>query len=174
MTTAIPQPAMNIQLRLLTADDQALVWDALRVAAHEEDDVRNMPLCQPYGQQFGTKEHDLGVGAFSSQGQPLGAAWIRDLGEQGFCRQGHTYPELAMAVFEPYQGQGIGTRLLSCLLEHAQRQSHCLGICLSCRTNNEAALHLYRSVGFVEVPGSEQPNRAGGTSIDMVCQFRQD
>ena len=185
---AIVEPASSaLGVCLLTASDQETIWKCLKYAAHETTDVRNMALLQPYGQDFGQWPGDIGVGAVhknnNSEGEMLGAAWIRDLAAaaarhnnnnnngSGLCTHGEGLPELAMAVFPTEQGKGIGTLLLRHLLEHVQRQGIYPGICLSCRTNNLPAMRLYQKVGFVAVPNSEHPNRAGGTSVDMVCYF---
>ena len=77
-------------------------------------------------------------------------------------------PELAIAVSASYQNQGIGTALLKQTLEIASAQFP--SICLNVRSDN-AALRLYERVGFVKVHGSDQVNRVGGTSFNMLRTF---
>lgn len=204
-------------------EDQECIWLALKHAAHETDDVRNYPLLQPYGLDFGKVPGDFGVGVFlvetdhvvdgsgssstnrnnNNKDKPpsvspcssfVGAAWIRNLHDRGgLCQVANDddsdLPELAMAVLPPHQGQGIGTALLQRLLDELKKAQQpqqatsppptqgggggglLRGLCLSCRTDNAAAMRLYQRMGFVTVPGSEKPNRAGGTSVNMVCYF---
>lgn len=57
---------------------------------------------------------------------------------------------LGLSITDAWQGQGIGRKLLTALIDIAD---HWLGLQrleLSCYTDNEKALGLYRSLGFVE------------------------
>ena len=73
------------------------------------------------------------------------------VGYAGISRLGRTppyeYEVHTIGVDRAYQGQGIGRRLLGELLDFADGGV----IYLEVRTDNEAAIALYRSVGFTEV-----------------------
>jgi ribosomal protein S18 acetylase RimI-like enzyme len=166
-----------------TTMDQDIVWQMLLHAAHEDDvaQVKTNPLLQPYAQSFGHQQGDLGIVATTTiDHSPVGAAWVRALGTNGFASahlkdddvsftELKTLPELAIACLPDHRGKGIGSSLLKQLLESARRKKY-PGICLSCRTDN-AAMKLYERIGFVIVPGTTQTNRVGGTSVTMKYMF---
>jgi ribosomal protein S18 acetylase RimI-like enzyme len=78
--------------------------------------------------------------------QAFGAVWLRLLtGEdKGYGYVDNETPELGIAVFPEYRGQGIGTELLTHLLESPYGQS---AISLSVSTNNPA-VRLYERFDF--------------------------
>jgi [ribosomal protein S18]-alanine N-acetyltransferase len=55
-----------------------------------------------------------------------------------------------VAIHPRWRSRGLGTRLLSFLLDFAVAQG-CLEVTLEVRPSNEAALSLYRKMGFVQV-----------------------
>jgi [ribosomal protein S18]-alanine N-acetyltransferase len=73
------------------------------------------------------------------------------VGYAGIARLGllppHEFEVHTIGVDPAYQGQGIGRRLLAALLEFAGGDV----VYLEVRTDNVAAIALYRSAGFVEV-----------------------
>lgn len=73
------------------------------------------------------------------------------VGYAGIARLGllppHEYEVHTIGVDPAYQGQGIGRLLLDALLECAGGGA----VYLEVRTDNAAAIGLYRSAGFVEV-----------------------
>ena len=165
---------MDIQFRPITSDDQTVVWELLRFAAHEDsvESVQSQECCIPYAHNFGRQQGDLGVLATSTlTGQPMGGAWIRLLGEQGMASSTNNehgdIPELALAVFPEYRERGIGSKLLQ-ELSMLAKERHVQRICLSCRVDNVAAMRLYEKHGFVKIPNSEVTNRVGGTSVSMI------
>jgi ribosomal protein S18 acetylase RimI-like enzyme len=60
----------------------------------------------------------------------------------------------ALAVFEPYRGQGIGTRFLELAVEQA-RSRGIPQLSLLCFEQNSGALRLYQRHGFREVARAE-------------------
>ena len=147
-------------------------------AAHETslEYVRHSPIMTPYGADFGRRRGDFGVVAeLTDNGQPVKAGWFRLLkGQGGFAvlvSDDDDIPELALAVLPEHEGRGIATRILQKLLEEADERN-LRGVCLTCRTNNSAALHLYRKFGFEVLPNTEVVNRTGGTSVTMIRMFR--
>lgn len=81
----------------------------------------------------------------------------------GIARLGRKWPyeyEIHTIGVDPaYQGQGIGRGLLIKLIEFADGGV----IFLEVRTDNEAAIALYESVGFVNVALRKRYYRASGT-----------
>ncbi|OBG11871.1 ribosomal-protein-alanine N-acetyltransferase [Mycolicibacterium celeriflavum] len=84
------------------------------------------------------------------------------VGYAGIARLGRKKPyeyEIHTIGVDPaYQGQGIGRRMLVELLEHAAGGA----VFLEVRTDNEAAIKLYESVGFVNVGLRKRYYRASG------------
>lgn len=75
----------------------------------------------------------------------------RLIGYAGISRLGrippYEYEVHTIGVDPAYQGRGIGRRLLDDLLSFATRGE----VFLEVRTDNEAAINLYKSVGFATV-----------------------
>ena len=191
--------------------DQALIWDILRLAAHAEtlEEVQTNPLISVYGNDFGSKPGDIGVVAEeqgseeninsgvgvspASKGIPMAAAWVRYLPGTGFATS-HLMdgartndenrediqlclesPELAIACFPEYQGQGLGTKLLSSLLSRVEEETDYPGVCLSCFEDNAAAMKLYHRCGFLKISGSQYTNddAVGPTTWTLLHRFDQ-
>ncbi|GAB0108501.1 hypothetical protein JMUB6875_75200 [Nocardia sp. JMUB6875] len=156
--------------------DEKLLWAMLYEAsyAHENgidspDQLRDVPKLAHYVEGWGAPG-DLGVvGGFD--GVPLGAAWLRLFGpaDPAYGYIDADTPELAIGVAPESRGTGLGTALMTALLEAARDKYD--AVCLSVRHGNPA-YRLYRRLGFVDVDDSEMTNLAGTTSITMVLRFR--
>jgi ribosomal protein S18 acetylase RimI-like enzyme len=97
-------------------------------------------------------------------GQPVGAVWVRLVVGEG---KGYGYvdddtPELSIAVFPEYRGQGIGTQLLTHLFASVCGQS---SISLSVSAKNPA-VKLYNCFGFKVVSRTDE-------SLLMKRDYRQ-
>ncbi len=84
------------------------------------------------------------------------------VGYGGIARLGrkppYEYEIHTIGVDPAYQGQGIGRRMLDGLLEFANGGT----VFLEVRTDNEAAIGLYRSAGFVNVGLRKRYYRVSG------------
>jgi [ribosomal protein S18]-alanine N-acetyltransferase len=84
------------------------------------------------------------------------------VGYAGISRLGRKRPyeyEIHTIGVDPvYQGQGIGRRMMTDLLEYASGGT----IFLEVRTDNEPAIALYESLGFVNVGRRRRYYRASG------------
>ena len=151
----------------LQNDDGKLVWDFLRLAAHEEflSAVQSAPLLARYAKNWG-QDGDFGFAAREAN-LILGVIWARifPATKPGFGFVGAQIPEISLAVLPEYRGRGIGRQLLQTLIDEAAPRTQALS--LSVRDDNPAALRLYASCGFEKVAGCEVVNRAGGTSFVM-------
>ena len=93
------------------------------------------------------------------------AARVEDtlVGYAGIARLGRTPPfeyEIHTVGVDPaYQGRGIGRRMMAALLDLAGQDGV---VFLEVRTDNEPAIALYRSLGFVEVGLRRRYYRASG------------
>lgn len=136
-------------IRAATPADQAFIsemqYEAFFVPPGAEPFPRTIldePQIRKYHANFGSEEGDVGLIAESSAGEPLGAAWARQLEGYGFVD--HETPELGIAVAPRARCAGIGTALLERLLEVVPRCS------LSVDTRNRA-MRLYERLGFTTV-----------------------
>jgi ribosomal protein S18 acetylase RimI-like enzyme len=98
----------------------------------------------------------------------LGAAWLRfltdDKSHYGYYDD--ETPELAIAVLPEMKGQGVGSALLSHMIETARGQVP--AIVLTVRNDNPAR-HLYERCGFVVI--DEVINRVGTKSFQMLLKL---
>jgi GNAT superfamily N-acetyltransferase len=135
----------------------------------EPDALKSRPELARYVAGWG-QPSDLGsVVIERASGREVGAAWFRLLtgDERGYGYIDDLTPELAIATEPDHRGSGAGTLLLVTLLRVALERH--ASVCLSCRLQNPAR-RLYERLGFRLVPGSERPNRVGGTSGIMKLE----
>lgn len=164
----------DIEIRRAGPADIETLWLVLYFASHSNDepgvtpaDTKQDPYLARYVADWG-RQGDLGVIA-EGEGDLLGAAWVRLLvGEEqkdiSFV-DGET-PELAVAVLPGFEGRGIGTALLTRLIELARGIYP--GIVLTSRAENPA-VRLYERLGFRIV--DRVVNRVGTESVKMVLAF---
>jgi ribosomal protein S18 acetylase RimI-like enzyme len=161
---------MDFTCQPLTLEDELIVWEMLRYAAHESSvkSVQQQPELARYALDWG-REGDIGCLALGEM-SPIGAAWLRLwLGEdKGYGYVKDEIPELAIAVVPDFRGQGVGTELLRQILNTAKTEYP--AVSLSVRANNPV-LGLYERTGFIKIPGSEVVNRVGEVSFNMMCKF---
>ncbi len=141
------------KIRSLIAADQSLLWEMLYLSlfvpegnAPFERSVLEHSDIAKYVRDWGRAD-DFGFVAARENNQPLGAVWLRLLkgDEKGYGYVDDSTPELGMAVFPEHRGQGIGTALLTRLVEAATRSYE--QISLSVAAENPA-LRLYERLGF--------------------------
>jgi putative acetyltransferase len=78
---------------------------------------------------------------------------------------------LGMGVLPEYRGRGLGTRLLAACIAKATAQG-LTRIELETRTDNTAALGLYRKSGFIEEGRKRRGMRIDGTYFDTIAMAR--
>ena len=141
------------KIRSLTAADQSLLWEMLYLSlfAHGNEatskrSVLNHPDVSKYVSGWG-RAGDLGFVAVDENNQSLGAIWLRLLAgdEKGYGYVDDSTPELGMAVFPEHRGRGIGTDLLTRLVETST--AYYEQISLSVARENPAS-RLYERFGF--------------------------
>lgn len=147
----------DLQIRPIRSDETMLLTDFLYEAIFQPEDaprvprtVLQEPMIMAYVKNFGTLPDDFCLVAVT-EGLIVGAAWSR-LG----CSYGKiddVTPELAMAVYPEYRNRGIGSRLLSALLECLCEKGYA-GLSLSVDKTNYA-VDMYRKAGFVTVKEQE-------------------
>lgn len=167
---------MNWIIRPAVKDDEPFLWEMLYYAAHMEEEgaisphaAKNHPFLMRYVRGW-KRETDMGCVALEPESnRPIGAAWLRLLlgDDKTFSYIDDFTPELAIAVLPDYAGKGVGTQLLSHMLE-AARENYA-AVVLSVRANNPAR-RLYERTGFV-VTGNAI-NRTGSESLNMLIRLR--
>lgn len=106
--------------------------------------IIELPELQVYIKDFGSGEADI-CQAAECGGKVVGAAWSRIMDDYGHVE--NNVPSLAIAVYKEYRGQGIGTDLMTALLDELHTKGFSR-VSLSVQKANRAA-DLYRRLGFV-------------------------
>ncbi|HEX9996551.1 MAG TPA: GNAT family N-acetyltransferase [Abditibacterium sp.] len=142
-------------VRPVSRDDQAFLFEALHIALWTPDppfrqpiDWLKLPHVARCVEDWG-RMGDLGIIATHGE-TPIGAAWLRlpQALEQELAFIDEQTPILGIGVLEPFQQRGVGSRLLTALIEAAQSRYD--AVALSHHPQNPAA-RLYAKFGFVEV-----------------------
>lgn len=149
----------------LTALDQSFLWEMLYQALYVPAggapfprEIVRQPQLARYVRDWG-RQDDAGLKAVAENNRPVGAVWLRLLKdeERGFGYVDDATPELGMAVLPEHRGAGIGTSLLSHIIEEARGVYQ--NISLSVSPENPA-LRLYYRFGF-------EPVKACGDALTM-------
>lgn len=144
------------RIREMLPDEYGLLDEFLYQAIHTEPDeprpprsVTAGPALRAYVEGFG-RTGDVAVCA-EEGGEVVGAAWARLMRGYGFAGDG--VPELAVSVLPGHRGRGVGTALLSSLIERCSELGH-PALSLSVQRSNPA-VRLYERLGFREVSGDD-------------------
>jgi ribosomal protein S18 acetylase RimI-like enzyme len=143
---------MTPTIRPLTPIDEPFLWEMLYQAIYIPPDqpapfrdIIQQPKIARYVQGWG-KPRDRGFLALNAiTNQPIGAIWVRlfPIEAPGYGYVDEHSPELAMAVLPGDRGQGIGTQLLTTLIESYPNESICLSV-----SEGNPVVRLYRRFGF--------------------------
>ena len=145
------------KIREMLPGEYGLLDEFLYQAIHTEPgeprpprDVLADPPLRAYVEGFG-RAGDVAVCA-EKEGEVVGAAWARLMRGYGFAGDG--VPELAVSVLPSHRGHGLGTALLSSLIERCSGLGY-PALSLSVQRSNPAA-RLYERFGFREVSGDDR------------------
>ena len=108
---------------------------------------------------------DVALIAMDEDGQRVGAAWYRlfSSADPGFGFLDEATPELSIGVVRDHRGQGIGSALLTRLIEQARNEGF-RSLSLSVSRENPAVT-LYCRQGFVRVPS---PDKNWTMRVDLL------
>ena len=160
---------MELSIRKLESSDTSVLREMLyhaifvpKATPGPAQDIVDLPELKRYISNWQHPE-DIGFVAVTD-GQVIGAAWARrwssDSPGYGFVDE--DTPELSIAVLPEYRGRGVGTRLLSRLLQEL-RDLGTASVSLSVDLRNPA-VRLYERFGFTIV-------EVRGTSCVMQCRL---
>ncbi len=148
-------------IQALKQKDEAFLWEMLYQALYLPKDqaplpreVVHVPELARYVQDWG-RDGDCGFMVIDSLAEkPVGAVWLRLLTEhnKGYGYVNDDTPELGIAVLPEYRGQGLGTQLLTHLVESSYGQTP---ISLSVSIDNPA-VRLYKRFGFAVISRSDE------------------
>jgi ribosomal protein S18 acetylase RimI-like enzyme len=159
----------EFRVRPLTVSDQPFLWEMLYQSLYVQEghapferSILDDPNIAKYVKDWG-REDDSGFVAIDENAQPVGAIWMRMLkgAEKGFGYVDDRTPEVGMAVLPEYRGRGIGTNLLSRLVESTVSIYENLSLSVA---SGNTAIHLYQRAGF-EIVGED------GNSITMKIKL---
>lgn len=129
--------------------DEAINWDPGRPRVTPEEAAAEWHEIPHYVEDWG-RPGDTGLIA-EEGGRHVGAAWYRTYTAErpGFGFMGEEIPELSIALVPEARGRGIGSALLTALLDLARAEGH-ERISLNAELTNPAR-RLYERLGFEEV-----------------------
>jgi ribosomal protein S18 acetylase RimI-like enzyme len=164
------------RLRPAVESDLPFLWEMLHEAAAVRHELRALPKSEVLGRHSVARylsgwgrPGDVALVALGADGHPVGAAWrrlfpARERGVGVVALPG--VPEIAIAVRAGHRGLGIGSALLTALMDEA-RSAGITRLALSVDPDNPA-VRLYRRLGFREV-GREAPRP--GSSVVMIADL---
>ncbi|MCI5716771.1 MAG: GNAT family N-acetyltransferase [Alistipes sp.] len=117
------------------------------------------PALWRYIDRFGTRRHDHCLVA-EDGGTVVGAVWVRRM--RGYGHIDDYTPEMAVALYPQWRGQGVGTRLIDAMEQLLRRKGYA-AVSLSVQRANPA-VRLYERAGFTVA-------QANGEELVMVKKF---
>jgi len=141
---------MNYIIREMLSYEYPLLDAFLYEAIFQRDEnnlapksIINRPELQVYIQNFGSKQDDYCLCAETDR-KIIGAVWVRTI--NGFGSIDNHTPEFAISLFKEYRGMGIGTALMTKMIEHLKQAGYSK-TSLAVQKDNYAA-GMYRKLGF--------------------------
>lgn len=150
---------MNYIIREMHSCEYPLLDDFMYDAIFQRDannlapkSIIQKPELQVYIKNFGSKQGDYCLCA-ETDGKVIGAVWIRII--DGFGSIDNHSPEFAISLFKEYRGMGIGTELMTKMIEHLKNAGYSKAS-LAVQKDNYAA-NMYMKLGFrIETENEEE------------------
>jgi L-phenylalanine/L-methionine N-acetyltransferase len=102
-------------------------------------------------------------------GQIVGSAGLH---VPGLSMRRHHVRMLGIGIAEEWQGKGLGRQLMERLLQWADNWAGILRVELVVHADNDRAMALYRSFGFVEEGRHRAYAMKNGRYVDAICMAR--
>lgn len=158
---------MNYNIRKIRKDEYYLLEDFIYEAIFIPEGVTpppksiiNQPDLQVYIRNFGAEKDDICFVA-EVEGKVVGAVWVRDMEDYGHIAEG--VPSFAISLYKEYRNYGIGTRLMTTMLDELKRKGY-EKTSLAVQKANYA-VKMYRNVGFEIFDENEE-------EYIMVCDLQ--
>ena len=144
----------NISIREIKPSEIYKLEDMLYEAIYQPDEnnllsriVLKIPEVNAYIKDFGSKEDDYCLVA-DWDGEIIGGVWVRIIsGEiKGYGYIDDETPEFAISLFKEHRNQGIGSRLMSAMIEYLRKSGY-KQTSLNVKKENYA-VRLYKKMGF--------------------------
>jgi len=143
-----------VTIREIKSNELGQLEDMLYEAVFQPDEenlipreVVNLPEVRVYIDKFSEKKDDYCLVA-DLNGKIIGAVWTRILSGdiKGFGNIDDETPEFAISLYKEYRNQGIGTSLMTAMIEHLRKSGY-KQTSLSVQKTNYA-VQLYKNLGF--------------------------
>ena len=145
-------------IRKLRENEKELLRDFLYEAIFIPEGVTPPPreiIEQPelriYYEHFGTGKADHCLVA-EDDGRVVGAVWTRIMDDYGHVDD--ETPSFAISLYKEYRGQGIGTKLMTGMLEELKRNGYTRASLAVQKANY--AVKMYEKVGFKTVDKNDE------------------
>lgn len=122
-------------------------------------DIIEKPELRVYTDDFGTRRGDNCLVA-DFQGRVAGAVWTRIMNDYGHVDD--QTPSFAISLYKEYRGYGIGSRLMTKMLELLKKQGYKRASLAVQKANY--AVKMYQNVGFKTVDENAE-------EYIMVCEL---
>lgn len=149
---------MDYTIRQIDESEYPLLNDFLYEAIFIPDGVTpppksiiNSPELQVYVKGFGEQPHDTALVA-EAEGKVVGAVWVRVMNDYGHIDD--DTPSFAISLYKEYRGFGIGTALMSAMLDVLKENGY-KRASLAVQKENYA-LKLYLKAGFEIIGENEE------------------
>ena len=149
---------MDYMIREMKKTEYPLLSDFLYEAIYIPQGVEapprsiiESPELQVYVEHFGTRRADYALAA-EVDSKVIGAVWVRVMNDYGHIDA--DTPSLAIALYKPYRGHGIGTALMESMLTLLKEKGES-GLSLSVQKANDA-VRMYQRLGFQIVDENEE------------------
>ena len=149
---------MNLIIREIRETEYVLLNDFLYEAIFIPEGVEpppksiiDTPELQVYISGFGMQKHDRAMVA-EVDGKIVGAVWVRIMNDYGHVDD--ETPSFAISLYKEFRGQGIGTAMLSRMLD-VLRENGYKRASLAVQKDNYA-VNMYRKADFQIVDENEE------------------
>lgn len=122
--------------------------------------IINQPDLQVYIKDFGTEKDDICFVA-EVENKIVGAVWVRDMKDYGHIADG--VPSFAISLFKQYRNLGIGTELMTTMLNELRRKGYTRASLAVQKANY--AVKMYKKVGFRIIDENDE-------EYIMVCDLQ--